>query len=282
MSDDAIEVAARAARAGGEYLAGEFRDGPVEGEYGTDDVKAAVDRAAERRVLEVVRETYPDHAVHGEEGGRRSGNGYEWVIDPLDGTNNFASGLPCFATAVAALDDGDPVAAAVYEPLPDTMYRAARGRGATANGESIAAGTDRSLDRGTVSLIVGLPALRDEDLAATADRIERALRGRTKRVLQTWSPTVDWGLFARGAIEGVVAVRPERYEHHAGSLLATESGARVEGEDGVFVAAADAEGVDRLRTIVDGAIDGAVGGTVDDVGGGGVDDVGDDAIDEER
>jgi myo-inositol-1(or 4)-monophosphatase len=250
MSDDVLDVAARAARAGGEYLAGEFRNGPVEGEFGTDDVKAAVDRATERRVLEVIEEAYPEHAIHGEECGTRAGDGYEWVIDPLDGTNNFASGIPCFATAVAALDGGEPAAAAIYEPLPDTLYRVRRGGGARANGDPIAAGSDLPLDRGTVSLVVGLPALRDDDLAAAAERVERELRARSKRVLQTWSPTVDYGLLARGAIEGLVAVHPEPYEHHAGSLLVSEAGARIVERGDVFVGAANGGILDELRAAV--------------------------------
>jgi len=87
-------VAERAVRAGGTYLAGAFREGPIDADYGPDDVKAAADRAAEDRVLAVIREAYPDHAVHAEESGITGDHRYEWVVDPLDGTNNFAAGKP--------------------------------------------------------------------------------------------------------------------------------------------------------------------------------------------
>jgi myo-inositol-1(or 4)-monophosphatase len=219
-------VAERAVRAGGDYLAEAFRDGAVDGDYGTDDVKAAADRAAEERVLGVIREAYPDHAIHAEESGLAGDHRYEWIVDPLDGTNNFASGLPSFATAVCVRCDGRTEVAAVYEPLPDDLYLARRGAGVTVAGEPIAADSDVSLSAGTVSFVVGLPALRDATLRATADRIESSLGAECKRVINTWSPCVDWGLLARGGIEGLVAYYPDVYEQYAGELLAAEAGVR--------------------------------------------------------
>ena len=275
-------VAERAVRAGGDYLVGAFRDGAVDGEYGTDDVKAAADRAAERRILDVVRESYPDHAVHAEESGRDGDGGYEWVVDPLDGTNNFAAGVPMFASAACVRYDTRPVVTAIYEPLPDCLYLARRGAGATVDGEPIAADTGVSLPTGTVSFVVGLPALRDPDRRATADRIAAAVDAECKRVLDTWSPCVDWGLLARGRIEGLVAYYPDVYEQYAGELLAAEAGVGYRAldpetgavvDDGVasdddtigsdatataverlYVGAATADGLDRLTDAVVGVL----------------------------
>ena len=219
-------VAERAVRAGGDYLADAFREGAIDADYRTDDVKAAADRAAEERVLDVVREAYPDHAIRAEESGSAGDHRYEWVVDPLDGTNNFAAGLPSFATAACVRCDGRTEVAAVYEPLPDDLYLARRGAGVTVDGESITAGTEVSLSAGTVSFVAGLPALRDVGLRATADRIESAVGAECKRVINTWSPCVDWGLLARGAIEGLVAYYPDSYEQYTGELLAAEAGVR--------------------------------------------------------
>ncbi|MFB6281766.1 MAG: inositol monophosphatase [Haloferacaceae archaeon] len=229
--DRLAAVAERAARAGGDYLRGEFRSGAPDAEHGPDDATAAADRAAERRVLDVIGDAFPTHATDAEESGRRAGDGsgdrYEWLIDPLDGTNNFVAGIPAFATAVAVREDGDPVAAAVHEPLPGTLYRASRGGGTTVDGApaSATAGGSPALEHGTVSLVIGLEAVRDGAALARARAAGRALRERCKRVRETWAPAVDWGLLAAGRIEGVVAVRPGPYEHHAGALLAAESGA---------------------------------------------------------
>jgi myo-inositol-1(or 4)-monophosphatase len=272
MSDHAVDpplleaVAARAVRAGGDYLADAFRDVDVEAEYGTHDVKSAADRIAEDRALAVVEDAFPDHAVHGEESGRDGDHRYEWVVDPLDGTNNFAAGLPSFATAACVLEDGTPLVSAVYEPLPDSLYLARRGEGATVDGEPLTADSDLELPQGTVSFVVGLPAVRDDDHRAVAREVESAVDARCKRVVNTWSPCVDWGLLARGGLEGLVAYRPDVYEQYAGALLAEESGVvgrafdigagggdlreaadpRATGVDGLYVAAPDRETCDRL------------------------------------
>jgi myo-inositol-1(or 4)-monophosphatase len=255
--DDVRDVAARAVRAGGDYLAEEFRNGSVAGEYGTDDVKTVADREAEARVIDVLSDAFPDHAVHGEESGRRGEGRYEWVVDPLDGTNNFASGIPTFATAAALLDDDEPVCSAIYEPLTDDLYLAERGAGATVNGDPVTATSERDLAHGTVSLVVGLPAVWDERLRAVAGQVETALRGRSKRVVQTWAPCVDWGLVATGRLEGIVCFHPDVYEQHAGELLAAESGVASHSREGLYVGAPTASQREALVTAVESVLDGS-------------------------
>lgn len=225
-----LEVAQQAACAGGAYLRETFRTGPVTAEYGPDDVSAVVDREAERRVAEVIRKAFPHHGIYAEESGQmgresKRTDTYQWFVDPLDGTNNFASGLATFATAVAVRRAGKTRAAAIYEPIPDDLYLARRGCGATVDGETLTAESDVALDHGTISLVIGPTAIQNPRLRAEATRVESALRTACKRVLQTWSPCVDWGLLARGGTEGLVAFYPASYERHAGELLAAESGA---------------------------------------------------------
>ncbi|WP_144900949.1 inositol monophosphatase family protein [Halobellus captivus] len=270
------ETAASAVRASGAFLLDAFRGDPIDAEYGTDDVKSAADRVAEERAVTAIRERYPDHAIHGEESGRSGEHRYEWVVDPLDGTNNFVADIPLFAAAACVLEDGDPVVSAIYEPLLDSLYLARRGSGATVDGDALVAESERSLARGTVSFVVGLPALRNEGYRTAAERVEAAVDSRCKRVINTWSPCVDWGLLARGSIEGLVAYRPDVYEQYAGSLLAEESGVvrRVfdigegrkaleerdvgtdaSGVNGLYVAATDRETCDRLVDAATAALD---------------------------
>lgn len=273
MDDSAPEpavleaVAARAVRAGGDYLADAFRDREIEAEYGTHDVKSAADETAERRIVDVITDAYPTHAIHGEESGRNGSHRYEWVVDPLDGTNNFAAGLPSFATAACVLEDGEPLVSAIYEPLPDSLYLARRGGGATVDGERLHAESDLSLPQGTVSFVVGLPAIRDETDRATATAVEDALGDVCKRTINTWSPCVDWGLLARGSIEGLVAYRPDVYEQYVGTLLASEAGVAnrvvpLDGEDAdeigvgnLYVAAPEEAKLDALVEAATAGID---------------------------
>ena len=121
--EDMESVAVEACRTAGDYLASRFRDAALEAEFDTTDVKAAVDREAEQRVLREIRAEFPDHRVVAEEDGESgTDDSYTWVVDPLDGTNNFVSGVSVFATAVAVLDAEGPFLSVIYEPLPDALY----------------------------------------------------------------------------------------------------------------------------------------------------------------
>ncbi|WP_231185356.1 inositol monophosphatase [Haladaptatus sp. DYF46] len=249
--DSFEEVAVRACDAAGEYLAAEFRTESLAAEHGPDDVKAVADRAAERRVLDVLTDAYPDHAVYAEESGRRSGAAdYRWVVDPLDGTNNFCSGIPYFGTAVALLRDDVPILAAVRDPLHDRTYVAKRDGGATVNGEPIRAESDVASDHATVAFVLGLDAVRDEALRSAGDALNAEIAGRCKRVWTSWAPALDWGLLARGKIEAVVCFHPDEVEQHAGWLLAGESGARLASEDDLYLAAASDETFETLETVL--------------------------------
>ena len=253
-TDDLAAVAAEAVETSGEYLREAFRNGSVDGEFSSIDVKAAADREAERRIQAVIDDHYPKHAFHGEESGRIGEGDYRWVVDPLDGTNNFASGYPKFATAVAVLHKEKPVATAIYEPLTADLYLAERDDGATLNDNPLSATTSLSLDHGTVALVVGLSVATDPDGLTQIQDLEAALRERCKRVVTTWAPCVDWGLLARGSIEGLVCLQPELYEQHAGSLLAAESGIVADdtvAEDGRYVGSPDRSTTATLRSIVD-------------------------------
>ena len=257
---DLAAVAGEAVRASGDYLQEAFRNGRVDGEYDSRDVKAAADREAQRRIRAVIESHAPDHAFDGEESAspttaEDTADGIRWVVDPLDGTNNFASGLPKFASAVAACRDGEPVVAAIYEPVVGELYLAERGRGARLNGTPLRTGSSLPLAHGTVALVVGLDAATDPGQAARIEALEAALRDCCKRVVTTWAPCVDWGLLARGSIEGLVAFRPGIYEQAPGSLVATESGVEAVdtlADDGLYAAAPTREVAERLHGVAAG------------------------------
>ncbi|WP_327051232.1 inositol monophosphatase family protein [Halomicrococcus gelatinilyticus] len=238
--DEFETVAVEACEAAGDYLVAEFERAETTAEYGPRDVKAEADRGAEDRALDVIAGAFPDHAVYAEERGERPGDAaYRWVLDPLDGTNNFCSGIPYFGTAVALLHEGDPVLGVVHDPLHDDTYVARRGEGATHDGTPASARSDVELDRGTVAFVVGLDAIEDDDLRARSEELEHSLAGQCKRVWESWAPALDWGLLARGDVEAVVAFHPDAIEQHAGWLLAEESDASTASQGELYVAAGD-------------------------------------------
>ena len=249
MSDhDQIQAVARAAAlAGGAELRARYRDGDTEAEYGAHDVKAAADVAAESRMLPVVRGAFPDHAVFAEEAGEFAGDGpYRWIIDPLDGTNDFAAGLPTFASSVAVLRDGEPLVAAVHQPATGETYVARSGEGVRYDGDRVAVadapetdGAEGDVAGATVAVIVGRDVPRDATLAAEADSLRAALGDRVKRVLDSWAPTVHSGLLARGRLQGLVQFHPDEEEQAVTELLASEAGAAVRRDEDLYVAATD-------------------------------------------
>jgi len=209
---------------------------------------AGVDEDAERRVVEPIEAAFPDHAVYTEaSGGRDAGDvpptgdagGYCWVVDPLDGTNNFTAGLSTFATAVTLLHDGDPVVSAVHQPVLGDTYLAVRGEGVTHNGEPTRADTGLDGQAATVAFVVGADTREDPEGLAIAGHLRNTLEVRTKRVVESWAPTVHWALLTRGLVQGVVAYNPDPEEQFAGELLAAEAGAGTRAGDTVFVGAAN-------------------------------------------
>jgi myo-inositol-1(or 4)-monophosphatase len=97
-----------------------------------------MDVAAERKIEHIISTKYPNHSIIGEETGAvLTGSEYTWVIDPIDGTSNYAAGLPWFGTLLGVLQHDKPYAAGAYLPYYDLMYYAEMGKGATCNGETI-------------------------------------------------------------------------------------------------------------------------------------------------
>ncbi len=250
--DELSGVAVEAVEAASDYLREEFGRANTTGEYTARDVTAEVDEGAERRVVEPIETAFPDHAVYTEESGERGADadaradhagdaagGYRWVVDPLDGTNNFTAGLSTFSTAVTLLRDGDPVVSAVHLPVLEDTYLAVRGEGVTYNGEPTHADTDLGGQAATVAFVVGYDTREDPEGLAIAGHLRNTLEVRTKRVVESWAPTVHWALLTRGLIQGVVAYNPDPQEQYAGELLAAEAGVGTKEGDTVFVGAAN-------------------------------------------
>ena len=244
------DVAIQGCLAAGEVLREMFETGAVAADRSPFDVKAAADEAAEEEILDLVQDAFPEHAIYTEESGTLRADGeYRWVIDPLDGTNNFVSGLPSFGSAVAVLDDDGPVLAVVYVPVTDDLYVARRDDGVRYDGVRVTAASSVPVSHATVGYVIGRGVKHDER-ADQAGRLFDAMDRETKRVLASWSPVVHWGLLARGRLEAMVAFHADEEERYVGELLAREAGASINRDDGLFVAATSA---DASQTLFDAA-----------------------------
>ncbi|THE66625.1 inositol monophosphatase [Salinadaptatus halalkaliphilus] len=253
-------TAIEACTAGGSTLRDAYRAGDTEADRLAHDVKSSADTGSEAQLLEVIRSQYPDHRIDAEESGVHEGDGpYEWIVDPLDGTNNFEAGLPSFATAVTVLEragaanpsDSIPVLGVVYVPMLDDLYVGRRDGGVRYNGQPVRTddGPGGEPATATVVSVIGHDVKRQPESAAVSESINRAIEERCKRRLESWSPTVHWGLLARGTLDGVVCYRPDREEQRLGELFAAESGLqRARGEDW-FVGARSASLLESLREL---------------------------------
>jgi myo-inositol-1(or 4)-monophosphatase len=133
-----LDAAIELAREAGAILREGF-DRPKKISYkGEVDLVTESDRRSEQLVVARVRERFPDHGIVAEEGGgAAAGARYCWHVDPLDGTTNFAHGYPCFAVSIGLAEDGVPIVGAVFNPVSNELFAAARGEGAYRNGHRI-------------------------------------------------------------------------------------------------------------------------------------------------
>src|SRR3990172_9019021 len=142
----AAEVARACAREAGRIAMAAFGARQDVRVKGRGNVVTEPDRGAEHAILALLREEYPDHAVLAEEtAGQAPREGWLWVVDPLDGTQNFSRGIPYFAFNIALCQDGEPLLGLTYAPATGEEFFAQRGVGLTVNGQPARASTARRL-----------------------------------------------------------------------------------------------------------------------------------------
>ncbi|WP_020617913.1 inositol monophosphatase family protein [Paenibacillus daejeonensis] len=199
----------------------------MKGEHG--DLVTEVDTLAEELILPRIREVFPDHQIRSEEAGISGEAGdWLWMIDPLDGTNNFAIGLSIFAVSITLMYRREPVLGVVYEPMTDRLFVSVRGEGATCNGHRMAVKPVPNLVKGTVGWIQGHVVQRD----VRATQLRHYIDGTYKRMLRLWAPTVLWCLLAKGDIQGIVLYNSEGDDLYSGLLMVREAGGVVIDFDG--------------------------------------------------
>ena len=195
------------------------------------DLVTEVDVAIERMFRELISARFPEHAVLGEEFGGSASvpEGPCWVFDPIDGTTNFAHGLPIFCSSLALEFDGVAEIAAVYDPTRRELFTAQRGAGAFLNGQPIRVSSAGSLI--DAMLVTGFPY----DVHARVEEIVGLFRefvGRARAVRRLGSAAIDLCYVAAGRMDGFWERDLNPWDIAAGALLVAEAGGRVTGLDG--------------------------------------------------
>ncbi|SCG68567.1 inositol monophosphatase family protein [Micromonospora inositola] len=199
------------------------------------DLVTDLDLAAERLIVDRIRARWPEHGVIAEEGGEYAPDeAWAWLVDPLDGTNNVAIGLPAYVVGIALCERGSPVLGVVHDPVAGRTWSAVRGQGAFVHAAGPSGRPLRAPHRPVPSAPVlawtqGHEVRRDD---STARALKVVLDSTARRVLQLWAPLLSWVMLARGDIDGIVGYRPEAVDLPAGMLLAAEAGMIVRALDG--------------------------------------------------
>lgn len=223
---DLTDIAVAAAREAGSLLLDRFRSshrGVATKSTPTDMVSEA-DKVAEALIFDLIRAARPDDAFLGEETGASGGSsGIRWVIDPLDGTTNFLYRIPHWGVSIAAEDADGVCAAAIYDPVRDELFAAARGEGATRNGEPIHVSDATDLRR---SLILTGFAYKPQERLAEA-RILPAIVPNVRDIRRAGSATLDFAWVACGRADGYFESPTEWWDVAAGTLIVAEAGGLV-------------------------------------------------------
>ena len=221
----AAEVAEAAARAGGAVLTRWLRGGP-DLEIGYKDARANLvtdaDRESQRAVTETILTVFPGHAVDGEEGTAGDLDATDvWYVDPLDGTTNYAHGVPFFCVSVALRSRGRTVAGAVYDPLHEEMFAGVLGGGATLNGGPIGVSGIARLDRALV--VAQAQTVDPGEIGAYARLVER-LMSVSGGVRSLGSPALTLCSIAAGRLEAYCEYAMDPWDILAGQLILAEAG----------------------------------------------------------
>jgi myo-inositol-1(or 4)-monophosphatase len=235
----ALDLAIAAARDAGTLLRDRLgRQRSIEFK-GLVDLVTDADRAAETLIAGRVRDAFPDHRILGEEGARGTAEAeasqygerapYGWLIDPLDGTTNYAHAYPHFAVSIALERDAIVQLGVVYDPMLDELFVAERGRGATVNGQPLhVSDTDELI---LALIATGFPydiAQRGETIA-----IWNAFLNRCQGTRRDGSAALDLCYVAAGRLDGFWERPLAPWDIGAGSLLVEEAGGRVSGYENV-------------------------------------------------
>jgi myo-inositol-1(or 4)-monophosphatase len=250
LADD-LALAEEAVRAAAGAAAAERAAGEVAYKASAGDPVVSADRAAERAIVTLLRSRRPDDGLLGEEGADVSGPSRRWVIDGLDGTANFVLGLPHWGSAVA-LEDGDGTAvAAVYDPLRDELFSAARGARTRLNGSELRlAGEARSLETAVVATFFRRDIYERSGVPQGLDRVARACA--SMRLMG--SGGIEFGWVAAGRLDAWMQPRPQPWDWLAGSLLVREAGGVCREEVGAagWALAGPAALVEALAAVLEG------------------------------
>jgi len=225
MDDDLKRVALKAVKEGGAILMkyfGKIKSIDYKGEI---NLVTEADQRSEEVILSIIKDSYPNHRILAEETGE-SGNSssFKWIIDPLDGTTNYAHGYPCFCVSLAIEYEEEVLYGAVYDPVKDELFTAEKGKGAFINGKAIKTSSTKQLDQSL--LCTGFPYDVRDDMDSNILNFRTFLM-KAQAVRRDGSAALDLCHTAAGRFDGFWEQKLFPWDVAAGGLLVTEAGGKL-------------------------------------------------------
>jgi myo-inositol-1(or 4)-monophosphatase len=216
-----LDFAIELARAGGDVLKHYMtREKQVELKSRANLVTIA-DKESEALVIQRIKERYPNHAILAEESGPSGSGEGKWIIDPLDGTTNFAHQYPFFCVSVAFEQRGEMLCGAVYDPLRDEMFSGARGLGSFVNGQQLRVSDTEKL--GSALVMTGFPYTVREKIRVAMSQFEAFIL-ESQAVRRGGSAALDLCYVALGRCDGFWEMDLHPWDTAAGKVILEEAG----------------------------------------------------------
>lgn len=196
----------------------------IENKIGKNNLVTEYDYKSEKYIVDEIKKAFPTHNIISEEEGSVDNNSeYDWIIDPLDGTVNYANNIPIFSVSIALRENGNLIAGAVYQPILNELFTAELGNGAKMNGEYIT--VSNKIEMNTSLLVTGFPY----DINNDPKNAIRSFTNIVKRgipIRRLGSAALDLAYVACGRFEGFWEVNLNSWDVAAGILLVNEAGGK--------------------------------------------------------
>jgi len=197
----------------------------ISNKEGVNNLVTEADHAAEKAIIDVIKAAYPGHQILSEEVGElRQDSNYKWIIDPIDGTVNFAHGIPLNCVSIGIEHEGEIVLAAVYNPHMNELFFAEKGKGATLNNKPIRVSDQTETLK--ACLVTGFPYTYINMPNGPLEIFERFIR-KGVPVRRLGSAAIDLCWVAAGRFDGFYEHKLEAWDSAAGFMIVEEAGGKV-------------------------------------------------------
>ncbi len=219
--EHAKRVGIAAAYAGAQVVRDRFGNISQIDKKGAFDLLTEADTESEKKIITTIREAFPDHAILAEESGASEGTGeFRWLIDPLDGTTNFAHQLPIFAISIALTTDAEIALGLVLNPMDGELFSAISGQGAELNGKPIKVSSTQSVNESL--LVTGFP-YNFREVSEPLMRRFTVCQNASQGVRRLGSAALDLCYVACGRFDGFWEQNLNPWDTAAGAVIATEA-----------------------------------------------------------